>query len=651
MRNYIRMLPILVLGTVLFLSIGFSSFSSNLAINDIKASVRSIKNIRVTNFYALQSENDGNSSWEQYSVDRVITNVVLPNANSSVSYLVEITNYDTDIMMIEKIEGLPEHVKYRLVDYDLYDKLCDSQNHCTSNIKKTFQIILENESGYTLDNATTIALDITFNVYSYKIIFDANGGTGSMDPLVAKYDENISLSRNTFHKTGYRFTEWNTRANGTGTSYDNQEVVQNISNGMPEVTLYAQWEVASDSVSYPGLCIFGGQGHNVEGSCDDGHNTDYINTGIAPFSQENYERNFVLSLKINSVDNTVFNSSSRGTIFNMIYEGNDSIGKYPGVVLRIDNGKWLLQGSRGIEPNYSNKVYFQKQELLGKELKVIRYNDGVSIKLYYTIDDDGPFLLKDITAMPHPFDTILTFGAGLDYDNVTTWRYVIADVSDISFEFFPDNVTLDDLTGFTTPPDDGEMETVFYQQGVCEFHGTTTTITGSACTRFQNDYMINTGVQLFTTEGLTKDFDLSFKIDDYVLANQEVNQTTLFNAFIERTGTTGYGMLLRKNSNNLQLILRDGSGIKKDYTLSATTTNSIRIIKKGNYVCYSVNGGPMKYSLSLENITAPFSVPVTFGGSIDINGVPFRYITGELSEMKIDMGHFGSEVQCDPSMT
>ncbi len=652
MKNYFRLLPIIILGTIMFLSIGFSSFSSNLTIDDIKASVRPTKNIRITNFYAIQSSNSGSSSWEEFSSNRLVTSVTLPNQTSSVSYMVEVTNLDSEIMMIDSITGLPEGVTYRLVDYTLYDKLCNNGTDCTQGTKKRFQLILENETGHVLDQQQVIKLDINFSVYSYLIIFDANGGTGTMTPFNVKYDLQTNLPSCLFHRVGYKFTGWNTQANGSGTSYTNGQLIQNINNGMPQVTLYAQWEVAPDSIYYPGVCSFNGQGHAMDGSCAGDNDEDYINTGVAPFSQENFEKNFVLSLKINSVDDAAFSSNGRGTIFNMIYEGNDSIGKFPGVVLRIDNGKWLLQGSRGIDPDYANKINFQKQELLGKELKVIRYNDGETIKLYYTIDDNGPFLLKDITAMPHPFDTILTFGAGLDYDNVTAWRYAIADVSDISFEFWPDGSTLDDMSGIIhIPPDDEDMETVFYQQGTCEFHGTVTTITGSACTDYQNEYMINTGVQLFTTEGLTKDFDLSFNIVNYVSGNQEVNQTTLFNAFRERSGTTGYGMLLRKNSGNLQFIIRDGSGAKKELTLSATTTSSLRIIKKGDYVCYSINGAPMKYALSLENITAPFSVPVTFGGSIDINGDPFRYITGSLSEMKIDMGHFGSDVNCDPSMT
>lgn len=652
MRSYAKFLPIILIVCVLFLSIGFSSFSSILTIGDIKASVRPTKNIRVTSFYVIDSSSEGRSMWEEYSVDKISTEVTLPNSDSEVSYMVEVTNLDSNYMMIESISGLPNNISYRLEDYQLKDKLCNENDQCNLGSKTKFKIILENKDGSTVINPQVVSLELIFSVYSYQIIFDANGGEGTMEPLQYTYGTPINLTPCSFHRDGYNFVRWNTKSDGSGISYSNEQLIQSIESETNELILYAQWEPADDSIYYPGVCRFNGAGNDIEGTCAEGQHIDYINTGIAPFNESNFERNFVLSFTIDSVDDSSFNSNGRATIFNMIYENDDSIGKFPGSVLRVESGKWLLQGSRGVEPNYANKVNFPKGELIGKELKLIRYNDGETIKLYYTIGNDGPYLLKDITDMPHPFDTYLTFGDALDYDNVTPKeRKIIADVSDISFVFWPAGSSLEDMSGIiVTPPDEGDMETVFYQQGVCEFHGSSTTITGDSCSLYHNKYMINTGVQLFTAEALTKDFDLSFKIDNYDPNSQEINQTTLMNTFRERTGTTGYGILLRKNSGNLQFIFRDGSGIKKEINLSPTTTSTIRIIKKDNNVCYSVNGAPFKYIINLDNITAPFDVPVTFGGSIDINGNPFRYITGELSEMKIDVGHFGSAVVCDSSM-
>jgi len=71
------------------------------------------------------------------------------------------------------------------------------------------------------------------------VTFMANGGTGSMTnqqflPGVAQ-----DLRRNDFTKTGHTFTGWNTQADGTGTSYENQQSI--TLPGNTDITLYAQW--------------------------------------------------------------------------------------------------------------------------------------------------------------------------------------------------------------------------------------------------------------------------------------------------------------------------------------------------------------------------------------------------------------------------
>ena len=52
-----------------------------------------------------------------------------------------------------------------------------------------------------------------------SVTFMENGGTGYMASQVGS--STISLSTNTFTRSGYTFTGWNTKADGTGTSYAN----------------------------------------------------------------------------------------------------------------------------------------------------------------------------------------------------------------------------------------------------------------------------------------------------------------------------------------------------------------------------------------------------------------------------------------------
>ncbi len=80
---------------------------------------------------------------------------------------------------------------------------------------------------------------------TYKVRFDANGGTGSMSDVTATEDVPVALPENSFTSaSGNIFIGWNTNANGSGDSYDNgafititSQMVDNDGN----YTLYAQW--------------------------------------------------------------------------------------------------------------------------------------------------------------------------------------------------------------------------------------------------------------------------------------------------------------------------------------------------------------------------------------------------------------------------
>ena len=97
----------------------------------------------------------------------------------------------------------------------------------------------------------------------YYVAFDPNGGTGEMDTLYTEYgeneyvvaDETMGTQQETSYTTtvpacsftpptGMQFAGWNTKANGTGTSYSDQfscETEVGTQDGVT-VTLYAQWE-------------------------------------------------------------------------------------------------------------------------------------------------------------------------------------------------------------------------------------------------------------------------------------------------------------------------------------------------------------------------------------------------------------------------
>ena len=77
----------------------------------------------------------------------------------------------------------------------------------------------------------------------YTIVFDGNGHTaGSTVSMTMRYEESKPLTENGFIKVNHRFTGWNTKADGSGTSYTDKQTVQNLSTtDGATITLYAQW--------------------------------------------------------------------------------------------------------------------------------------------------------------------------------------------------------------------------------------------------------------------------------------------------------------------------------------------------------------------------------------------------------------------------
>jgi len=83
---------------------------------------------------------------------------------------------------------------------------------------------------------------------TYTLSYDGNGSTGGSAPASASVAEggSTTLSANTFTRTGYSFSAWNTAANGGGSSY-----APGASFTMPaaNTTLYAQWNINTYSVT------------------------------------------------------------------------------------------------------------------------------------------------------------------------------------------------------------------------------------------------------------------------------------------------------------------------------------------------------------------------------------------------------------------
>ena len=105
-----------------------------------------------------------------------------------------------------------------------------------------------------VNNLTTtkndvISLYAEWKANSYKIEFNNNGGTGTMSDLDMTYDQSKKLTKSTFTKDGYSFGGWNTKADKTGTHYDDEASVKNLATS-GKVTLYAEWTVGAYKIAF-----------------------------------------------------------------------------------------------------------------------------------------------------------------------------------------------------------------------------------------------------------------------------------------------------------------------------------------------------------------------------------------------------------------
>lgn len=119
-----------------------------------------------------------------------------------------------------------------------------------SNISNTSNRAFDNKtiSGYIYATSNQTST-IPNNSNDYTIIYNANGGTGSMANQAATFGNEVTFIKNTFTKSGYTFGGWTTNSDGTDDGFNwidgwsgTWKFVNNqygIQNG--KLTLYAKW--------------------------------------------------------------------------------------------------------------------------------------------------------------------------------------------------------------------------------------------------------------------------------------------------------------------------------------------------------------------------------------------------------------------------
>ena len=103
-------------------------------------------------------------------------------------------------------------------------------------------------SGGKYTGNANLTLYAKWQINTYTVSYNANGGTGAPGNQTKTYGVDLTLSSTKPMRTGYTFGGWNTNASGTGTNYASGGKYA----GNANLTLYAKWTPISYSVKFNG---------------------------------------------------------------------------------------------------------------------------------------------------------------------------------------------------------------------------------------------------------------------------------------------------------------------------------------------------------------------------------------------------------------
>ena len=109
----------------------------------------------------------------------------------------------------------------------------------SSRIGRQIYCVITDAYGNTA-TSNTITLNAT-----YQIVYNANGGTGTMSNSTHNCRVTKALTANTFTRDGYNFIGWATSSTATTAKYADKESVIGLTYDKSSITLYAVWEVAN----------------------------------------------------------------------------------------------------------------------------------------------------------------------------------------------------------------------------------------------------------------------------------------------------------------------------------------------------------------------------------------------------------------------
>ena len=330
--------------------------------------------------------------------------------------------------------------------------------------------------------------------------------------------------------------------------------------------------------------------------------TNYINTGIKLFSEENINKDFEISfdiIKLDQIDRTIIDTT------------NESESPYPGIRLYCSSVKdrlavKMVSSDKKLQTQIGSME--NKDENNPFKISIDRLDSDIII----TNNSTSPWniLFFDMSNLKKTFDTPLTIGASLD-ENGNPYNFFNGELR--NFE-----IRLSESTKDTAK--ETKTANTYRLDGKKIFYG--------------KNY-IDTGLELFSAENVNKDFEISF---DIINIYNNSNQATLMNSMKEGS-SPWQGFVYRINTTENKFELRKGSNgntsLYIPYPTEGTTQN-VKFTRRNKILYYSIDGEDPIQIVDFSNV-ATFNFPVTFGCSLNGSLNPQRYFKGTLANIKVEL--------------
>lgn len=183
---------------VTFVSVGFAAFNNTVKIESPNATIRVVKDIRISSINVVGIDSESSLIYTDYNVAAALVGLNLAEQNSYVTVEVEVKNLGNTIMGIRNI-AINDNLTYDILNYQLGTKICDDANPelCKNGATKKIQVRVGYKPGaYNPSNVyNDILADFNFEqVHSISYTEEARAHLAGSAPTEAIHNSNATIN-------------------------------------------------------------------------------------------------------------------------------------------------------------------------------------------------------------------------------------------------------------------------------------------------------------------------------------------------------------------------------------------------------------------------------------------------------------------------